>query len=409
MFGMAFLIWLIAFLIGPIVFSVVIFMINEIFLSLFGYQNISDDLITFVIFMINKIFLSLFKDQNTSDNLIAFSQLALFVALVIVGMCWPWAAICTKRLHDTDTPGSYLLLMFVPFGQFWLMYKLGRPGTDGPNWFGEKPKNLWDKSLPSVLPNTASNDDKTKLNIQGNQNQNVLTTRFDYKTLLQYGYYNSTKSNGQTFIYSTIVGINPREFHTNLENLKINENLALVREPTNPNDSYAIKAVRKDGQRIGYINKELANNIQWYFNSSEFQPSAVVLQFNNNPNMGIIIEIQPPLPELTEANVFLSTFSQQAAEFYKTGDIKQATKVLGALVNQEPNNVNAWYGLALCLDDTEKKKYCLQKILQQCPSHEHALTMLSKINKTYKFCPYCSGKIDKTANYCGHCGKNLLF
>jgi Flp pilus assembly protein TadD len=46
---------------------------------------------------------------------------------------------------------------------------------------------------------------------------------------------------------------------------------------------------------------------------------------------------------------------RESFELFNRGEKQKAAKLLAALVIQEPNNASAWYGLALCLDDTEKK------------------------------------------------------
>ena len=51
------------------------------------------------------------------------------------------AAVFTKRAHDTDRPGSFVLLALIPFaGIVWLIITLGfQKGTAGPNGFGPDP------------------------------------------------------------------------------------------------------------------------------------------------------------------------------------------------------------------------------------------------------------------------------
>lgn len=70
---------------------------------------------------------------------------------------------------------------------------------------------------------------------------------------------------------------------------------------------------------------------------------------------------------------------QEAVSLYKKGDKPQAMKLLVEIVKQEPNNSVAWYGLALCLDDLDKKVYCLKKVLTLDPSHKKAQQLLENL------------------------------
>lgn len=75
---------------------------------------------------------------------------------------------------------------------------------------------------------------------------------------------------------------------------------------------------------------------------------------------------------------------QEAATLYKKGDKSQALKLLAEIVKQEPNNSDAWYGLALCLDDPEKKVYCLKRVLSINPLHEKAQLILVELESGKK-------------------------
>ncbi|HEY9760227.1 MAG TPA: tetratricopeptide repeat protein [Oculatellaceae cyanobacterium] len=70
---------------------------------------------------------------------------------------------------------------------------------------------------------------------------------------------------------------------------------------------------------------------------------------------------------------------QEAVSLYKKGDKAQASKLLAEIVRQEPNNSVAWYGLALCLDDPDKKIYCVKKVLSLDPTHTKAQQLLGKL------------------------------
>lgn len=70
---------------------------------------------------------------------------------------------------------------------------------------------------------------------------------------------------------------------------------------------------------------------------------------------------------------------QEAVALYKKGDKAQAMKLLAEIVRQEPNNSVAWYGLALCVDESDKKIYCLKKVLNLDPTHKKAQQLLEKL------------------------------
>ena len=70
---------------------------------------------------------------------------------------------------------------------------------------------------------------------------------------------------------------------------------------------------------------------------------------------------------------------KEAALLYNKGDKPQALKLLAEIVKQEPNNLDAWYGLALCLDDHDKRVYCLIRVLSLDPSHKKAQQSLEKL------------------------------
>jgi hypothetical protein len=100
----------------------------------------------------------------------------------------------------------------------------------------------------------------------------------------------------------------------------------------------------------------------------------------------------------------------EAFDLFNRGEKQQAAKLLAALVIQEPNNASAWYGLALCLDDPDKVKYCLQKVLGINPNHSKARQMIDKLSERAgtKVCPYCQANIQEEIIICTICGSILV-
>jgi hypothetical protein len=70
---------------------------------------------------------------------------------------------------------------------------------------------------------------------------------------------------------------------------------------------------------------------------------------------------------------------QRAVELYRQGKTEQAAGLLSALVEREPKNASAWYGLAVCLKDTAQKRYCLQRTLSLNPEHAQARQMQEQL------------------------------
>lgn len=105
----------------------------------------------------------------------------------------------------------------------------------------------------------------------------------------------------------------------------------------------------------------------------------------------------------------MSETLQEAFQFYKRGEKQKATKLLAALVIQEPNNASAWMGLGVCLDNKEKQIYCFQKVLSLDPQNSQAKEMLEQLSpdpETEK-CPHCGESIYEGANICQNCGRDL--
>jgi uncharacterized Zn finger protein (UPF0148 family) len=101
---------------------------------------------------------------------------------------------------------------------------------------------------------------------------------------------------------------------------------------------------------------------------------------------------------------------RESFELFNRGEKQQAAKLLAALVLREPYNASAWYGLALCLDDTEKQTYCLNKVLSINPNHTKAKQMIETLSaKTeMKACPFCGADNQDGAVVCSNCGRDLV-
>lgn len=65
----------------------------------------------------------------------------LIMVVTWLGLFIPWLAALVRRLHDSDRSGLWLLIYFLPFGGLVLLVFLFLDGTEGPNSYGENPKD----------------------------------------------------------------------------------------------------------------------------------------------------------------------------------------------------------------------------------------------------------------------------
>ncbi len=72
---------------------------------------------------------------------------------------------------------------------------------------------------------------------------------------------------------------------------------------------------------------------------------------------------------------------QLAVSLFKSGDKKRAEELLLEIVGTDSSNAEVWYGLALCSDVVEKKKFYLEKVLAINPQHHKASELLITTTK----------------------------
>lgn len=68
-------------------------------------------------------------------------------------------------------------------------------------------------------------------------------------------------------------------------------------------------------------------------------------------------------------------------EALKSGDRRAARRLFGQLVNDDPDNLAAWWYLAAALEDPEQQKQCLRQVLRLRPDHQEAKDMLLKLER----------------------------
>ncbi len=69
----------------------------------------------------------------------------------------------------------------------------------------------------------------------------------------------------------------------------------------------------------------------------------------------------------------------QAINLFNAGKKQDALKLLTDILKNDPSNSHAWYGMALCHEDIEKKKYCLNRVLALDPSNTKARQLLDDL------------------------------
>lgn len=72
---------------------------------------------------------------------------------------------------------------------------------------------------------------------------------------------------------------------------------------------------------------------------------------------------------------------QEGIAALRAGDRREARRLLGRAVNENPNNVAAWWFLAAALEDPEQKIYALRQVLRLRPDHEEARQFLSRLER----------------------------
>jgi hypothetical protein len=70
---------------------------------------------------------------------------------------------------------------------------------------------------------------------------------------------------------------------------------------------------------------------------------------------------------------------QRSIVMIKSGDYEGGSDILYSLVDLEPENELAWLWLAACIEDTEEKIFCLNRVLAINPDNEIAREALDQL------------------------------
>lgn len=75
----------------------------------------------------------------------------------------------------------------------------------------------------------------------------------------------------------------------------------------------------------------------------------------------------------------MDTKLQQAISAIKAGNEKAGQRLLAQIIKADPKNEVAWLWMSTALDDSQKKKQCLQRVLQINPANETARKGLAQL------------------------------
>lgn len=69
----------------------------------------------------------------------------------------------------------------------------------------------------------------------------------------------------------------------------------------------------------------------------------------------------------------------QAVQYIKAGNKLAAIPILKEIVQENPNDENAWAGLYYCVEKDDQKIYCLEQVLKINPNNKKARNALNKL------------------------------
>jgi len=92
-------------------------------------------LLTTFIFVFASYVMDEIQNPNLINTIFVLSLCSLMTTILI-----QYFPLAIRRLHDLNASGWYVLLTFVPFGQFLILWLMFKEGTQGSNKYGEEPK-----------------------------------------------------------------------------------------------------------------------------------------------------------------------------------------------------------------------------------------------------------------------------
>lgn len=70
-----------------------------------------------------------------------------------------------------------------------------------------------------------------------------------------------------------------------------------------------------------------------------------------------------------------------ALKALRAGDKREARRLLGNVLRDDPDSITAWWYLSEALDDREQKVHCLRQVLRLHPDHTAAQVMLTDLER----------------------------
>lgn len=129
-----------------------------------------------------------------------------------------------------------------------------------------------------------------------------------------------SSQNNDLPIITKVVGVTYENRQAIIKKMRDGESLILQREPDNDYDKNAIKVIRSDGQKIGYLNKDLAVKIQQYFNDTKLLRADVmeiVGKSYKDFSLGVVIKILPPKPVITQSSENIPNNNEETKQLIK--------------------------------------------------------------------------------------------
>lgn len=112
---------------------------NKVFTAK-GRSNRKEYIIKFLLSTVGFFLWAYSKDFTKNNDLLVILYMLMMVILMYISII-QYFPLSIRRLHDLNASGWYVLLTFVPFGQFLILWLMFKKGTDGANSYGEPPKN----------------------------------------------------------------------------------------------------------------------------------------------------------------------------------------------------------------------------------------------------------------------------
>jgi hypothetical protein len=76
----------------------------------------------------------------------------------------------------------------------------------------------------------------------------------------------------------------------------------------------------------------------------------------------------------------MNKLTQEGIRLFQAGEKQKAARILALALQRDTHDEEAWYWLSACVDDLEKKRYCLRRVLQINPGNAKARRRLSRLD-----------------------------